>query len=173
MFVAGKDAPTKITGDATHSHEFLIKPPVNASASRLEIFDAGLGGVADIVTSKHQMKTTYRLYISNAGHIGSLINTYEIGDETRFVNRWTEFDTSDPTQSPDGWILQVSAGGGKDVNSFKIRVGGGSSDTSGNRWSIFAFDLPMSLYGVSPDEEVQFRPAVDKVGEIPQLDRYR
>ncbi len=169
MFVAGKDAPVNITGDAAHKYDFLIRPSVGAKLSPLEIFDAALGGDADVVAGGRTMETAFQLYAYKDRHLGRLIKTLNVTDESKYVNRWVEFDSLDPVENADGWILRVSAGKGSAVNSFKLRVGGGSADSSGSKWEICSFDLPASLYGVTPNQEVQFRPVLDRTKDIPQF----
>lgn len=170
MFVAGREAPVRIAGDAVHKYDFLIRPSVGATISPLEIFDASLGGVADVVSKGPAMETTYQLYDYKDGRLGRLIKTLVVTDEIKYLNRWADFDSLNPLESADGWIMRVSASSGNDVNSFKLRVGAASADSlGGSSWEIFSFDLPVCLYGVTAKEEVQFRPVLDKIRDIPQF----
>lgn len=169
MFVAGREAPLKLRGDAVHSYDFIIEPPPGAAPSELEIYDASLGGVADVFYKGRTMQTTYQLYTCRDGRADQLIKTFTVTKEAKYINRWTDFDSLDPVGSPEGWLLRVSAGHGREANTFKLRVRDNSSDSSGSKWGIYALDLPVCLYRVPIDDEVQFRPISDKIVDMPEL----
>ncbi len=169
MFVAGREAPVTIRGDAVHSYDFIIKPPLGSASSELEIYDASLGGSADVFYKGSAMKTTYQLYTYRDGRADQLMKTLTVARDAKYINRWIDFDSLNPVSSPEGWLLRVSPGHGREANAFKLRVREGSSDTSEDKWKIYALDLPVCLYKVPIDDEVQFRPVSDKTGEIPEL----
>jgi PKD repeat protein len=169
MFVAGKEAPLTLRGDAVHSYDFIIEPSLGSVSSELEIYDASLGGVADVFYKGRAMQTTYQLYTYRDGRADRLMKTLTVARDTRYINRWVGFDSLDPGDSPQGWLLRVSAGHGRESNSFKLRVNEGPSDSSGTKWEIYALDLPVCLYKVPLDEEVQFRPVSDKINEMRQV----
>ncbi|HUI28694.1 MAG TPA: PKD domain-containing protein [Candidatus Acidoferrales bacterium] len=169
MFVAGREAPVTIRGDAVHSYDFIIKPPPRSVSSELEIYDASLGGVADVFYKGRAMETTYQLYTYRNGRADRMMKTLTVAKDARYINRWTDFDSLDPAGSPEGWLLRVSAGHGRESNSFKLRVRGSSSDSSEHKWEIYALNLPVCLYKVPIGDEVQFRPVSDKTDDIRQL----
>jgi len=169
MFVAGKGAPVALRGDVRHSYDFIIKSPPRATASELEIYDASLGGVADVVYKNSAMRTTYQLYTYKDGRADRLLKTLTVTTDRKYLNSWVGFDSLNPSDSPEGWLLRVTAGRGRESNSFKLRAGEDSSNSSDGKWEIYSVDLPVCLYDVPIEDEVQFRPASDKINDMPSL----
>jgi PKD repeat protein len=157
-FVAGKKAPNAITGDFLHQYDYWIKPSPSSQLITLQIFDAGLGGIADVVTGTANTKTTFQLFPFDSLS-EQPVNVVVAGNEQKYINRWYTVAILNPAVSPKGWILRVSAGDGDDANAFKLNL----VDSKGIRqigkdWTIYSYELPLCLYGVAENEEVQIRP---------------
>lgn len=170
LSVSGKQALLKETGDKIHQYDFWIKPEANATTASLHLFDAGLGGVADVVNGIMETKTTFELIPFDAlysyanGKLSVTAKTAKAAekltarDEQQYYNRWKKFASLDASQK-NGWILRVRAGDGNDVNSFQLIVADSNSVTSTrNDWSILAVDLSVCLYRVPQNAEMQLRP---------------
>lgn len=170
LSVSGNQALVKETGDNTHQYDFWIKPDGKAVNAALHIFDAGLGGVADIIQGGMETKTTYelipfdQLYTYSNGKLtpanGSTKPAVRLTtlDEQQYYNRWKRFAMLDASQK-NGWILRVRALDGNDVNSFQLQVADSTSITAQrNDWSIIAIDLSVCLYRVPTTAEMQIRP---------------
>ncbi len=170
LSVSGKQAIAKETGDFTHQYDFWIKPEQNASAAALQIFDAGIGGVADLVVGSIDTKTTFELFpfdalysysggkLTSVGRPVQPVAMLTASDEQQYLNRWNVFSMLDPVQK-NGWIIRVRTGDGNDVNSFQLLISDQSSVTSTRKdWSIIAIDLSVCLYRIPATAEVQFRP---------------
>ncbi len=170
LSVSGKQALFRETGDNSHQYDFWIKPEGNAAAAALHLFDAGLGGVADIVLGTAETNTTFELIPFDALYSyanGTLTVTAATAkpqvrltalDEQQYYNRWKKFATLDPSPK-NGWILRVRGGEGNDVNSFQLTVADSSSvTTQRNDWSVLAIDLSVCLYRVPATAEMQLRP---------------
>ncbi|HVN48987.1 MAG TPA: PKD domain-containing protein, partial [Bacteroidota bacterium] len=169
MFVAGKKTQSATTGDVTHRYEYWIQPSASAPQATIEIFDAGLGGNADVVIGNADTKTTYQLFIKGK-ETGEPVQSLVTFTEQKYINRWVEFANVNPSNAPDGWILRVSASDGHDVNSFKITV----ADSLGNSligkgWTLYSFDLSLSLINVPENQEVQIRPHPSYQTSIPNF----
>jgi PKD repeat protein len=169
LSVSGNQALLKETGDKAHQYDFWIKPEANATKAMLHIFDAGLGGVADIIQGGMETKTTFELipfdalYSYSNGKLSVTAKTAKANiklttlDEQQYYNRWKKFTTVEP--SKNGWILRVRAGDGNDVNSFQLAVADSNSVTAQrNDWTILAVDLSVCLYRVPVTAEMQIRP---------------
>ncbi|MFZ4621432.1 MAG: PKD domain-containing protein [Bacteroidota bacterium] len=169
LSVSGNQAQIKETGDNSHQYDFWIKPEANAAKATLHIFDAGLGGVADIIQGGMETKTTFELipfdalYSYNNGKLSVNAKTAKANvklttqDEQQYFNRWKKFSTVEP--SKNGWILRVRASDGNDVNSFQLVVADSNSVTAQRSdWSILAVDLSVCLYRVPVTAEMQIRP---------------
>ena len=169
MFVAGTKASVQLTGDAAHRYEFLIRAAQGAHNGSLQIYDAALGGIADIVSGGQPMTTTYRLFSRKEGQADILQKTLTVVNEPKYINRWVEFDSLQPADGSESWVVRVSADKGGDVNSFKLRVQESPEHSQENDWEIFSYHLPVSLYGLTENDEVQFEPADKAVRNFPRL----
>ncbi|NUN68335.1 MAG: PKD domain-containing protein [Bacteroidetes bacterium] len=178
LSVSGNQALIKETGDNTHQYDFWIKPESGAASAALHIFDAGLGGVADIIAGPLDTRTTFELIPFDALYTyanGRLTVTARTArpsvklttlDEQQYFNRWKRFSMLE-TGSKNGWILRVRAADGNDVNSFQLQVGDSVSVTAQrNDWSIIAIDLSICLYRVAPTAEMQLRPYMPAEGAL-------
>lgn len=170
LSVSGKQASLKETGDKVHQYDFWIKPEAHAASAALHLFDAGLGGVADMVLGSMDTKTTYELIPFDAlysyanGKLSVTAKTAKATekltarDEQQYLNRWKKFATLNASQK-NGWILRVRTGEGNDVNNFQILVADSNSITSTrNDWTILAVDLSICLFRVPVNSEMQLRP---------------
>ncbi len=158
-FVAGKKAHAAITGDTQHQYDFWIKQSSSSQAVTLQIFDAGIGGIADVVTGPADTKTTFQLFLYDSLNVGQPIQILITGSEQKYINRWCAFAALDPASAPNGWILRVSADDGDDANAFKLNlVDDNGISQLGKSWMIYSYELPLCLFGVTENEEVQIRP---------------
>lgn len=170
LSVSGTQALLKETGDETHQYDYWIKPEAGASNAALYLFDAGLGGVADIILGTMETKTTFELipfddlYTYSGGTVivkapsAKSIDKLTTLDEQQYFNRWKKF-SSLTASSGNGWILRVRATEGNDVNSFQLQVADSASvSLQRNDWSIIAIDLAVCLFRVPATAEMQLRP---------------
>ena len=172
-FVAGKKAHAAITGDFLHQYDYWIKPSSSSQAVTLQIFDAGIGGVADVVNGTADTKTTFQIFLNDSLNNGHPLQVLVTGNEQKYINRWCTFDTLDPAAAPSGWILRVSADDGDDANSFKLNlVDAKGISQLGNGWMIYSFELPLCLFGVTENEEVQIRPHPAFAGKRTELQSF-
>ncbi len=170
--ISGKNV-TFDSGDRIGQHDYWFRPApgvVNPRPATIEIFDAGLGGFADVISGTPNTRTTYSFY-----HFSQI---YELGEESvqelaesneynsidsitaftenRFLNRWVPFFQLEETaiDSVNGFIMRVSTDDGNDANDFRIRITGeGSQD-----WQLITMNLSVGLIGSNPDNRFQFRP---------------
>ncbi len=178
LSVSGNQANVKETGDNTHQYDIWIKPEEHAANATLHVFDAGLGGVADIIAGTSETKTIFelipfdQLYSYSNGKLTTVSRTAKAAarlstlTEQQYLNRWTKFSTLS-TFSKNGWILRVRALDGNDVNSFQLVVADSTSVTSvRNDWSLIALDLSICLFRIAPTAEMQIRPYQPAEGSI-------
>ncbi|MDE3056776.1 MAG: PKD domain-containing protein [Bacteroidota bacterium] len=170
LSVSGKKANAALSGDDVHSYEYWLRPERGAGTAALQIFDAGLGGIADVVSGLADTKTAFEIFPVEALYPKGIpgeeneqsnakpIASFQIGSEPLYINRWNSFAALHPAESPAGWILRVSASDGNDINSFQLALTDTSSLSPRSDWSIIALDLSVCLFHVSPDEEVQLVP---------------
>jgi PKD repeat protein len=159
MFVSGKRSPSATTGDFLHQYNYWIKPTFSSQSATLQIFDAGVGGIADVIIGGADTKTTFQLFLYDSLNSGQPIQVLTAGNEQKYINRWYSVATLDPSTSPNGWILRVSAPDGDDANAFKLNVvDSKGTNTLGKSWMLYSYELPICLYGISENEEVQVRP---------------
>jgi PKD repeat protein len=167
--ISGRNASTKESGDNIHQYDFWLKPESNAGTAQVALFDAGLGGIADIISGPADTRTVFELIPFNALYTyenGTLITVTKNSkptaslttfNEPQFVNRWFSFAQITPQQN--GWILRVRTIGGNDINTYQLQVSDTlSTTTARNDWSIIAVDLSIALIRMSAQSEVQIRP---------------
>ena len=174
-FVAGKKASTASTGDDLHQYDYYIKPSSASSQVTLQIFDGGLGGVADVVNGSADTKTTFQLFLFDSLKTNRPLLVLNTGNEQKYINRWVPVASLNAAVAPHGWILRVSAGDGDDANAFKLNlVNRKGLSQVGKDWMIYSYDLPLCLFGISENGEVQVcphpafsmkRPALKSFGE--------
>jgi PKD repeat protein len=169
MFVSGKKAPVAVTGDAVHQYEYWIQPNASVQHAAVTIFDAGLGGNADVIVGGADTRTTFQLFVKGK-ETGEPVQTLVTLNEQKYINRWFTFAALDPAVAPDGWILRVSASDGNDVNSFKINVTDMLGNTLlGKDWKLYSYDLSLSLINVPENQEVQIRPHPSFEKSVPNI----
>ncbi len=158
-FVSGKKALSTATGDFLHQYDYWINPSSSAQSVSIQIFDAGLGGVADVIIGSPETKTTFQLFSIDSIDYGAPIKILVTGNEQKYINRWFSIASLDPTTSPNGWILRVIASDGDDANAFKLGLVDNKGESRvGKEWIIYSYELPICLYNVSENKEVQIRP---------------
>jgi large repetitive protein len=172
-FVAGKKTHTATTGDILHQYDYWIKPSHSSKSVILQIFDAGLGGVADVITGAADIKTTFQIFLYDSLNNGKPLQSLVTGNEQKYINRWCTLVTLDPKTVQNGWILRVSAGDGDDANAFKLNlVDNKGMGQLGKGWVIYSYELPLCLYGVSENAEVQFRAHPSFAGKRTELQSF-
>ncbi|AXJ01774.1 PKD repeat-containing protein [Cyclonatronum proteinivorum] len=172
--ISGKST-TVSSGDRLGQYDYWLRPAPGVDIPRpatVEIFDAGLGGFADVIAGQPNTRTTYSLH--------TFRNLYEKGTreirrsatsgrfqpldqqttftESRFLNRWVPFFTlQEQEASTEGFIMRVETDEGNDVNDFRIRItGDGASD-----WELITLNLSVGLISSAPENRFQFRPLWD------------
>ena len=155
LFVAGKKAVVQQTGDEIHQYDFLIEAPDNGGEGILEIFDAAIGGNAD-VRGYINTSTTFQLFAQTSDGSLELRKSVTTESESKYLQRWIPLDTLTVNNKCKAWLLRTIGGDGDGVNAFKIRV----ESLSGNEsWKLYAKNLPVCINGLSAYEEAQFCPA--------------
>jgi large repetitive protein len=158
-FVAGKKASATVTGDYLHQYDYWIKPSSTSSSVTLQIFDGGLGGVADVITGSADTKTTFQLFLYDSLKTDRPIQVLVTNSEQKYINRWYTIAALNASIAPNGWILRVSAGDGDDANAFKLNlVNSKGISQIGKDWMIYSYELPLCLFGINENDEVQVRP---------------
>ena len=170
--ISGQDVQVE-SGDNSHVYEYWIVPKLDANPVTLQIFDAGIGGVADVISNQDQtVATTYQLYpfdsrynyqegnltSINEGSASLLVET-TAKSENQFKDRWVSLADLDASEYENGFLLRVSAGSGSDVNSYKLRlIDETGQDVTNNNWKIVAIDLSVGLYQTDTNYEYQLAP---------------
>lgn len=159
-----------LSGDDRHQYDIWIKPEAEADSSILQVYDAGLGGAVDLITSRSNTQTTYRVFpfengfningenIEETEASGDPITTLITQNEERYKNRWVNLHELSP-HSENGYLIRVTTSEGADVNNFNLRVvdqNGTSVDRS--QWQIITFDLSIGFYRSTPNDFFQLRP---------------
>lgn len=161
------------SGDRIGQHDYWFRPAPgveNPRPATIEIFDAGLGGFADVISGTPNTRTEYALHrfsnlyelgensvqeLSNIDQSNSLASIFAF-TENRFLNRWVPFFQLEDAmvESDTGFIMRVSTDDGNDANDFRIRITGeGSQD-----WQLITMNLSIGLIDSKPDNRFQFRP---------------
>jgi len=172
-FVAGRKAHAATTGDFLHQYDYWIKPLSSSQAVTLQIFDAGIGGVADVVSGTADTKTTFQVFLYDSLNNKQPIQVLVTANEQKYINRWCTIVKLDPAAAPNGWILRVSADDGDDANAFKLNlVDEKGISLLGKGWVIYSYELPLCLFGVTENEEVQIRPHPSFAGKRTELQSF-
>jgi len=171
LSISGRQVIEK-SGDQQHVYEYWLRPDSGAINGSLQIFDAGLGGPADLIAGKRpDTQTQFQLFPFSTqykyeNHELVKQNTGEepiqkltADNEVRFKNRWTALASLSADDAGKGYLLRVRAGDGNDINSFKLRVvdanGAVLTKTS---WHLIAIDLSIGLFHSTPGNQFQIRP---------------
>lgn len=179
--ISGKNV-TFDSGDRIGEYDYWFRPKPGIEQPReviIEIFDAGLGGFADVVFRDPNTRTSYGLYPFDALYElgnrsisarsgdtdGALLEEITAFTETRFLNRWVPFFTlQNQETSENGFIMRVRTDDGNDINNFRIRLtGAGAAD-----WELITLNLSAGLIGSQPENRFQFRPLWNDA-PIPEL----
>lgn len=169
--ISGKST-TVTSGDRLGQYDYWFRPAPGVDLPRpatVEIFDAGLGGFADVIAGQPNTRTTFSLHpfrnlyekgereIRQSAASGRFLplNEETTFTESRYLNRWVPFFTLDEQRaSAEGFIMRVETDNGNDVNDFRIRITGeGASD-----WELITLNLSVGLISSAPENRFQFRP---------------
>ena len=178
--ISGQDVNVA-SGDDIGSYDFWIRPNSASSdqPSDLQMYDAGLGGFADIIDDEANTPTTYQLFRfsdlyelndqtilpkDNTTQLSPLADTTAFTEQL-FVNRWVPMisfaDADEPSEN--GWVVRVKTGSGNDVNNFKMRF----SEDESEKWNLISLNLSIGLYQTRQSQQIQYRPLWIK--EMPDL----
>lgn len=165
------------SGDDTGRYDYWIRPAPEAEQPRpvrLEVFDAGLGGVADVILGgQASTETTYSLFPAASLYAIDEENRQirpataadeplppareelSITDEARFLSRWVSlFELEAEPQAPQGFMLRVETDEGNDINNYRIRLRGPGAED----WELITLNLSAGLISSAPENRFQFRP---------------
>lgn len=177
--ISGGSMPLS-SGDDTGRYDYWIRPAPNVQEPRpasIEIFDAGLGGFADVVLGgQASTETTYSLFPASSLYLIDEENRQlspattpdqplppareriSITDERRFLNRWVSlFEVASEPQVTEGFMLRVETDEGNDINNYRIRLRGPGADD----WELITLNLSAGLISSAPENRFQFRPLWD------------
>lgn len=170
LSIAGENSSFK-SGDSRHQYDFWINPEVDAQRGYLQIYDAGINGDIDqITTTIANTTTTFRLYkfddlysingnlLEKKGNPGPAIDTLTARDESLYKKRWENFSEI-KNESENGFIVRVTTDEGSDVNNFNLRV---INDTgiqlNNDSWKIITIDLGIGIFNMPPEKTLQIKP---------------
>ncbi|WP_428236672.1 PKD domain-containing protein [Gracilimonas sp.] len=170
LSISGQNTEFK-SGDNRHQYDIWIKPDADAPKAMLQLFDAGIGGTIDqITTTNANTTTTYRIYpfdelysfsdnqITEKSGSSSDLETLSVMNEERFKGRWINLFVLNE-EVENGFIVRVTADGGNDVNNFDLRVRNTVGDPlEGQPWKIITIDLGIGIFDMSPEQSVQVKP---------------
>jgi len=180
LSISGKSAEFR-SGDSRNQYDIWIKPEADARKAILQVYDAGINGDIDQITTTNANTTTtflvYKfndLYSINNGQLvkkneaATAIDTLRAKDEDVFKKRWEELSEI-TTDSENGFIVRVTTDAGSDVNNFSLRV----INTTGiqqnnNSWKVIAIDLGIGFFDMKSNRSVQIKP-YNPGRELPQL----
>jgi len=185
LAVSGESV-TSPSGDNTHSYDFWLKPGENAQIALLQVFDASLGGPADLISQgKANTNTTFEVFnfddvyqytnntVRKAEHNSSEpLLSFTAFNEEEFVNKWTDVFNSTLEASKSGYILRVSADQGNDINSYKIRLTDSTGEVvSGRSWKIITIDLSVAVFNTPKNKAVQLKPYLPAFSTVNKFDK--
>jgi hypothetical protein len=171
LSISGKSAEFR-SGDSRNQYDIWIKPEADARKAILQVYDAGINGDIDQITTTNANTTTtflvYKfndLYSINNGQLvkkneaATAIDTLRAKDEDVFKKRWEELSEI-TTDSENGFIVRVTTDAGSDVNNFSLRV----INTTGiqqnnNSWKVIAIDLGIGFFDMKSNRSVQISQA--------------
>lgn len=175
------------SGDDTGQYDYWIRPAPDVESprpARIEIFDAGVGGDADVILGgAASTQTTYSLFEASTLYIideqnehmrpaigpeevlPPALETIDVLDERRYLNRWVSFFDLDPeTAAQQGSVMRVQTDDGNDINTYQIRLRGpGAGD-----WELIPLNLSVGLINSEPRNRFQFRPLWDN--RLPEME---
>jgi|GEM_PF-469571 len=160
---------TITSGDRTNQYDYWFRPAEgvqNPRPATVEVFDAGLGGFADVLQGQPSTVTTFQLYpfdslyeldrraITPSESAATALESVSAAAEDRFLNRWVPFFQLGESGSVNGFIVRVRTDDGNDVNDFKLRITGPGAED----WELITLNLAVGLYQSGPNNRFQFRP---------------
>lgn len=180
LSIAGESATFK-SGDSRHVYDIWIKPDADAQRGYIQIYDAGINGDIDqITTTQANTTTTFRLYkfddlywwygdqVIKKGEEITALDTLIARDENLYKKRWELFSEI-KNDTENGYIVRVSTDQGSDVNNFNLRV---INDTgvklNNNSWKIIAIDLGIGIFNMPPEQTLQIKPFIPST-QLPML----
>ncbi len=169
--ISGRQAKVE-SGEKKGIYDIWIKPkkPGTQSLATFEVYDAGVGGFADVLRGGPSTQTTFTLYPFEALYVldestlmptqneSQAVKSIAISAEQKYLNRWVEILTLE-NPSAQGWILRVTTDEGDDVNNFNVRFTG----TSAQVYDLVSLDLSIGLYKTQATNIIQLKPLFDSV----------
>ncbi|WP_421774378.1 PKD domain-containing protein [Gracilimonas sp.] len=170
LSISGQNTEFK-SGDNRHQYDIWIKPDANAPKAMLQLFDAGIGGTIDqITTTDANTTTSYRIYpidelysfsdngVSPKSGSAADLENLSVKNEERFKGRWINFFVLNE-EVENGYIVRVVADGGNDVNNFDLRVRNTVGDPlDGQPWKIITIDLGIGIFDMLTEQSLQVKP---------------
>ncbi|MEQ8525284.1 PKD domain-containing protein [Gracilimonas sp.] len=170
LSISGTNTDFK-SGDSRHQYDIWIKPEANAPKAMLQLYDAGIGGTIDQITTPNANTTTsYRIYtfdelysldgnqVVEKQKNESVLETLSVKNEERFKGRWINFFVLNE-EAENGYIVRVTTDGGNDVNNFDLRVMNTVGEPLRNQpWKIITIDLAIGFFDMPPDQSLQIKP---------------
>jgi len=163
--ISGQKAKVE-SGEKAGLYDIWIRPKsVEAIFPNPEIYDAGIGGYADVIQGEANTITEFSIIDFDSVYVlgkGSILPKKTVGEksvsvsvtgEMLYKNRWLSLFSFEGT-SKNGWILRVATNEGDDVNDFKVRLPAAME----NNYDIVSLDLSIGLYKTSTEQTVQLKP---------------
>ncbi|MEX0844466.1 MAG: PKD domain-containing protein [Balneolaceae bacterium] len=180
LSIAGENSTFR-SGDNHHQYDIWIKPDTDAKKANIQVYDAGINGDIDqITTTTANTTTTFRLYefdelyilsgnqLVQKDNAGPAIETLTARDEDLFKKRWEQLSQI-RNESENGYIVRITTDKGSDVNNFSLRV---VNDTgiqlNNNSWKIITIDLSIGIFNMAPKQALQIKP-YNPTSELPEL----
>ena len=151
--ISGQKAKVE-SGEKAGMYDIWIRPKsMNAVFPNPEVYDAGIGGYADVIQGDANTVTEFSiidfdsLYVLGNGSIlpakklGTKSLSVSVTGEMLYKNRWISLFNFDGN-SKNGWIIRVVTNEGDDVNDFKIRL----PSAMENDFDIVSLDFSIGLY---------------------------
>ncbi len=170
LSISGKSNEFR-SGDTRHEYDIWIKPESDARKAFLQVYDAGINGDIDqITTTNANTTTTFWLYkfndlysLNNGRPVKKnepavAVDTLRAKDEDFYKKRWEEFSEILP-DSENGFIVRVTTDNGGDINNFGLRV----INTTGiqqnnNSWKVIAIDLAVGFFDMKSNRSALIKP---------------
>ena len=163
--ISGQKAKVE-SGEKAGMYDIWIRPKsMNAVFPNPEVYDAGIGGYADVIQGEANTVTEFSIIDFDSLYVlgnGSILPSKKIGTkslsvsvtgEMLYKNRWISLFNFDGN-SKNGWIIRVVTNEGDDVNDFKIRL----PSAMENDFDIVSLDLSIGLYKTNTEQTVQLKP---------------
>lgn len=161
------------SGDKKGVYDLWLRPKADTvkALPKFEIYDAGIGGFADVLAGKPSTTTTFelipfeKLYTVQGNSVREITGTDSVKGlsisilaEQKYLNRWVEILQLTET-AEQGWILRAKTDNGDDVNNFNVRF----INQTDKLFDLVSMDLVIGLYKTNPNTRIQLKPLFDKV----------